>query len=501
MRKTILGILIIACIGAFGLAWCFSEKKEELGENLSLNNLHTYKNENMGFEISILDDMVIDNYLDGIVTNISNEDISLSIFYDDFTYDANNYGGYVDYSNNFLNDETNHKLIEDKITEIDGKYTHFSAYSRKRLSQLKNDKNFYCSAEIKVTNKKVYTILAKTNTDDFTQVKSIINSFKVKNEPKGIKIPDGYFKKVELDENDKTKEIYNTYFSDEAKLTWGIFEPGAPQNFENLDKIEEKVNYDFKFLIRYQSLNTPLPATEINEAAKLGKIVELSLQTMNTNPGEIDIYEILDGKYDSYLEQYAKDIKSLDTPILFRLNNEMNGDWCGYCAYHFAKDAELYRETWKYIYNIFESNDVDNVLWVWNPNHKSFPNFNWNNALVYYPGDEYVDIVGLTAYNTGNYYAGEKWSTFDELYKEYYNEYSRMFEKPLMITEFSSSILGGDKVSWVKDMFNNLNDYPRIKVAIWWSHIDYDGENNEARVYRIDRPVEVLDVFKENLSK
>ena len=81
---------------------------------------------------------------------------------------------------------------------------------------------------------------------------------------------------------------------------------------------------------------------------------------------------------------------------------------------------------------------------------------------------------------TGDYYEGEIWSTFDELYDEYYSEYARMFEKPLMITEFGSSISGGDKVEWVRDMFKSLEKYPRIKVAIWWSHIDYDANGNEA---------------------
>ena len=61
----------------------------------------------------------------------------------------------------------------------------------------------------------------------------------------------------------------------------------------------------------------------------------------------------LDKKRYEYLNEYAKDIKSLKTPILFRINNEMNGDWCGYSAYHYAKDAELYRESWRYIYKIF----------------------------------------------------------------------------------------------------------------------------------------------------
>lgn len=500
-KKVVLALLVVACIGAFVLAEVFSVKKEELGDNLTYDNLHMYQNKNMGFEIGILEDMEIDNYLDGIVTKISNNDISLSVFYDDFTNDANNYGGYVDYANKFLKDTKNHTLLEEKISDIDGKYTHFLAYSRKKLSRLENDKNYYCSAEIKVSNTEVYTIIAKTNNSDLTQLKSMLNSFKVINKPKNVKIPDGYFKVNTRGKNEETMKVYNEYFGNDASLSWGIFEPEAPADFTKLTEIENKIDYDFKFLLRYQSFNTELPTSEIEEATKLGKIIELTPQTMNTKSGEIDIYEILDGKYDDYLIKYAKDIKALNTPILFRLNNEMNGDWCGYCAWHYGKDAELYREVWKYVYKIFEENEADNVLWVWNPNHKSFPNFSYNNDLMYYPGDEYVDIVGLTAYNTGNYYNGEVWSSFDELYQDYYTEYARMFEKPLMITEFGSSIFGGDKVEWVNDMFESLKKYPRIKVAIWWSHIDYDGDGNEARVYKIDRPGEVLDVFKKNVKK
>lgn len=474
--------------------------KYTIDEHISKEKIIKYVDNNLGFEINILEDMKLDNYFPGVVTNLSNEKISLSVFYDDFTNDLNSYDTYVKYSNNFIKDTKNHTLIEDSTVKVDNKTSHFLAYSRKKLSKLANDKNYYCSAEIKVSDKKVYTILAKTSSSDLSQVKNIINSFKFISEPNEIELEDGHFKNIELSQNAETKELYNEYFSDEANLTWGIFEPEAPMDFTSLDNIEEKINYKFKFLLRYQNFNTKLPIDEIKNAAKLGRIVQLSPQTMNTVPGEVDIYEILDGKYDEYLNEYAKDIKNLETPILFRLNNEMNGDWCGYSAYHYGKDAELYRESWKYIYNIFKENAVDNVLWIWNTNHKSFPNFSWNNAFMYYPGDEFVDIVGLTAYNTGNYYKGEEWTSFDELYLDYYKEYDRIFEKPLMITEFGSSIFGGNKVKWVEDMFKSLENYPGIKVAIWWNHIDYDHKGNESRVYRIDRPIEVLDVFKKYLK-
>ena len=144
---------------------------------------------------------------------------------------------------------------------------------------------------------------------------------------------------------------------------------------------------------------------------------------------------------------------------------------------------------------------VKNLIWIWNPNEGSFPNFKWNHMLMYYPGDEYVDVIGLTAYNTGTYYAsvGESWQEFTTLYDGIYSEYQERFSQPMMITEFSCAKVGGDKRTWTKNMFRKIKEYDRIKVAIWWSCTDFDNTTGEiSRDYRID---DVLDIFKEELKK
>lgn len=56
--------------------------------------------------------------------------------------------------------------------------------------------------------------------------------------------------------------------------------------------------------------------------------------------------------------QYAKDMKEFGPPVLFRLNNEMNGDWCIYSSYFTSNDTELYKAVWRYIYHIFQANDM-----------------------------------------------------------------------------------------------------------------------------------------------
>ena len=176
----------------------------------------------------------------------------------------------------------------------------------------------------------------------------------------------------------------------------------------------------------------------------------------------------------------------------------MNGDWCQYSAFHTSKDTQIYRELYHYIYGIFEEQGANkNTLWVWNPNERSFPDFSWNDARLYYPGDEYVDIVGLTGYNTGNYYKGEIWRSFDEIYQPLYAEYIKTYDKPFMITEFASNSVGGDKSQWIRDMFGSIHKLDKIKVAIWWSGCDWESPGVPARIYYMNESPEILDTFKE----
>jgi len=212
------------------------------------------------------------------------------------------------------------------------------------------------------------------------------------------------------------------------------------------------------------------------------------------------VYDVLDGAYDAFLRNYAQTVAEFGEPVLFRLGNEMNGDWCVYSAYHTSKDTDIFKAFYRCVYRFFREAGADNVIWVWNPNGKSFPDFKWNHELCYYPGDEYVDVVGMTSYNTGTYYEGEAWTEFAQMYNPLYERYASLYEKPLMITEFSSSSVGGSKEAWVADMFRDIVKYDRIKVAIWWDGCDWDAQGNIARPYFIDETEELVRIFRENLA-
>ena len=212
------------------------------------------------------------------------------------------------------------------------------------------------------------------------------------------------------------------------------------------------------------------------------------------------VYDILNGEFDQFLEAYSQLIaKNSDVPVFFRPFNEMNGDWCNYSAFHTARDTQIYVELYRYIYNTFKRAGCNNVIWVFNPNERSFPDYDWNCEFLYYPGDEFVDVYGITGYNNGTYYEGETWRTFDEIYSPIYQRAERINKKPMMITEFSCSSVGGDKVAWIEDMFLSLPRYDKIKLAVWWHAADFNGELI-ARPYFMDTPDGTLDVFKKYLG-
>ena len=70
-----------------------------------------------------------------------------------------------------------------------------------------------------------------------------------------------------------------------------------------------------------------------------------------------------------------------------------------------------------------------------------------------------------------------------------------------MITEFASSSIGGDKAKWITDMFEHIDKYNNIKIAVWFSAADYDENGVAARPYWLDETDETLNAFKQGIQK
>ena len=83
-----------------------------------------------------------------------------------------------------------------------------------------------------------------------------------------------------------------------------------------------------------------------------------------------------------------QELKEAGVVVLWRPFHEMNGGWFWWGGH----DPETFIRLWREMFDYFsDAKGLDNLLWVYAPNHG-------NRTAAYYPGDRYVDLVGLDAY-------------------------------------------------------------------------------------------------------
>lgn len=104
---------------------------------------------------------------------------------------------------------------------------------------------------------------------------------------------------------------------------------------------------------------------------------------------------VTSGKRDAYLREQADAVKKFGKPVFIRLDWEMNATW--YPEWNLpAVSPSAFIAAWRHVYDVFQSSGATNAAFVWCVNVWRGPNNTENSA--WYPGDGYVDWVGVDGY-------------------------------------------------------------------------------------------------------
>lgn len=177
---------------------------------------------------------------------------------------------------------------------------------------------------------------------------------------------------------------------------------------------------------------------------------------------------IVQGDFDAYIDSWANGLATFGRPVYLRFGHEMNGDWYLWCPGVNGNTDEDYVDAWRHIHRRFTSVGTPNVQWVWSPNIE----YAGSRALAsLYPGDAFVDWLGIDGYNWGTSRAGKSWESFADLFGPSYRELKALTSKPIMIAETASSEVGGDKAAWISDAFLTQLPvhFPAVRAVIWFN--------------------------------
>ncbi|MCJ8208847.1 glycosyltransferase [Mucilaginibacter sp. RS28] len=139
---------------------------------------------------------------------------------------------------------------------------------------------------------------------------------------------------------------------------------------------------------------------------------------------------ILKGQFDKYIDRFALHLKATRQPVFLRFAHEADNPFYPWSQRGGNTPAQ-FKAAWKYVHQRFDKLGVYNVAWVWNP---------WKpqNVEKYFPGDDYVDWIGVTGLNFGSHNPGGKSYGFAQLYTPYHRLALTRRNIPVMIAEFGA---------------------------------------------------------------
>lgn len=200
----------------------------------------------------------------------------------------------------------------------------------------------------------------------------------------------------------------------------------------------------------------------------------------------VTVDDIIAGKHDNYINELANDIKNYEGQVMLAPLHEMNGNWDPWGGTVGKNTPSKLIAEWRHLRDIFDKNKVTNVKWVFDVNNESVPNKPENDLSVYYPGDNYVDIVGVNGFNFL-----KEWQSYDQIFSKTIEKLS-IYNKPIYILSFASAE-GPKKAEWIRDSFTKIYSDQRIKGWIWFN------ENKEEN-WLIWSDQDSLKAFREQVS-
>jgi len=285
------------------------------------------------------------------------------------------------------------------------------------------------------------------------------------------------------------------------------------EDFERL--IERKPIWAYFSQSWYNGMNYPKKAIKTIHDRGIIPFVRLmprSKEEQFVEEKEFTMQHIIDGNFDKELHQWAKDAKADNIPLLIDFAVEPNGDWFswsgifngrdkkdGYGDIDYYDGAERYRDAYRHIIDIFRNEKVTTVTWFFHADIYSNPNKEWNRAKYYYPGDEYIDWIGISLYGAQNP-KENYWDSFNEILKERYKTITEIStKKPIALLEFgvTDNHPFGNKSVWLEDAFETIlnGQYINFKAVSYW-HETWEAEDDIFASIRLDSSEESLETFK-----
>jgi len=119
---------------------------------------------------------------------------------------------------------------------------------------------------------------------------------------------------------------------------------------------------------------------------------------------------IASGRFDADLKAWARQAARFGTPLLVEYGTEMNGRWFPWNAVWNGREtgARKFRDAYRHIIDVMRKQGASNIIWIFHVDDEDDPQAAWNRFEAYYPGNRWIDVVGVSIYSMLGPYETER---------------------------------------------------------------------------------------------
>lgn len=249
----------------------------------------------------------------------------------------------------------------------------------------------------------------------------------------------------------------------------GLYRPELPYHFQKVFEVEDSLDAALSIISFYQAWGGD-EEHQLNRQV-LANIARGGYTPMITWEPWVSAFDgyrgltpdsslalVARGEFDPYIRNWAREAVGFGKPMFLRYAHEISNPWYSWSSVY-GNDEEIFERAWRHVHGIFQEEGAHNVAFVWNPYQASDTSF--------YPGDAYVDWIGLDVFNFGPVVENGYWMDFFTLLHGLYGSV-KGYGKPIMIAETGTVSEGGNKKEWYRDMFQSLaaGSFPGVKALV-----------------------------------
>ncbi|PYY38727.1 glycoside hydrolase family 26 protein [Curtobacterium sp. MCBD17_030] len=254
---------------------------------------------------------------------------------------------------------------------------------------------------------------------------------------------------------------------------YGLYTAQSPFNWAEYDEVSQQVGRSTNMVGYFQGFDQDFNAGAVQRSWTNGRVPLLTWETRPATTGNDQKYvpgyanaDITGGAFDDYLTKYADALKANGQPVVIRLDHEMNGSWYNWSDGTAQQNAPgSFVAMWKHVHDVFERAGAnDYVIWNWAPTRIDAlgnPKYQTVDYMqAYYPGDDYVDWVGMSGYYRkaaeSPTFATTFGATLDQIRQIAPDK--RILLSEIGATETGSAVSNGQKSQWIDSLFDALAD-------------------------------------------